>query len=59
LIDCAIDCKTSDGFIARIFVIAFTKEARDKQSILSFLYVVAHNLSMLKRISSKHDDSHF
>jgi len=30
LIDCAIDCKTSDGFIARIFVIAFTKEARDK-----------------------------
>jgi len=36
LIECFVDCKTADGYILRVFVIAFTKRRDDQKSKTSY-----------------------
>merc|ERR1712194_115597 len=36
LVDLAVDCKTADGYVLRISVIGFTKEAKDQVKLFSY-----------------------
>lgn len=49
LIDCWADCKTLDGYVVRVFVIAFTKDIKDHQ-VSVFTYAQS---AQIKRIRKK------
>lgn len=54
LVETVVDCPTSDGYIARVSVIAFTKEARDKQGNVTQVKVFTYAQSgQIRKIRKK------
>lgn len=48
LIEAQADCKTSDGYIVRVFVIAFTKDIKDQQ-VSMFTYAQSAQIKKIRK----------
>jgi len=48
LIEAVVDCKTTDGYIIRVFVIAFTKDVKDHQ-VSMFTYAQSAQIKKIRK----------
>jgi len=48
LIEAVVDCKTTDGYVVRVFVIAFTKDVKDQQ-VSMFTYAQTAQIKKIRK----------